>query len=242
LKYLEAETKVKFKQVFAKDFDEHIKLCREGKISIAYSNPVTYAQMAPKGKERKQGHIAFGVANTAKGARDFYGQFIIRHDNSVIKRFADIKGKKGWIVGWQSAGGYIFQQAYALDNGIDLPKDCTITESPDNKQEKVIMAVYNLETDFGCIRNGMLETVKDRIDLNQIKILAETPRHPAWVLSIYNKINSKQIEKIKNAFLKMPKELVAASELPGKVENFIAAADSDFDPIRQVLDKVKTEY
>jgi len=242
LKYLEKETKIKFKQVFPKNFDEHVQLCREGKVDFAYSNPVTYVQIAPKGRERKQGHIAFAVAETKNGTRDFYGLFITRADNTEIKKFKDIKGKKGWIVGWRSAAGYIFEQAYALEHGIDLKGDCILTESPGNKQEKVIMAVYSGQTDFGCIRNGMLKVVEGRIDLSQIKVLAETPRHPAWALSVYSKVKPRIAKKVKKAFLSMSEDLLMPSKLPGGVEKFAEATDSDFDSIRQVLDKVKSEY
>ncbi|MBU4304462.1 MAG: phosphate/phosphite/phosphonate ABC transporter substrate-binding protein [Candidatus Omnitrophica bacterium] len=242
LDHLEKQTKYKFTQVFPKDFDEHVKLCQEGKIDFAYSNPITYIQMAPKAGERKDGHIAIALANRPQGARDFYGLFIIRADNPNIKTINDIKGKKGWIVGWTSAGGYTFQQAYALDNGIDLKTDCMITEAPENKQEKVIMAVYNRETDFGCIRNGMLNVMKDKIDLSQLKIFAETPRYPAWVLSYNSRLKPKVVSEIEQALLKVPEGLLKEVELPGKPTGFVKAIDSDLDSIRKVADKVNIAY
>jgi phosphonate transport system substrate-binding protein len=242
LDFVEKEAGVKFTQVYPKDFDTHVKLCQEGKVDFAYSNPITYAKMAPKQGVRSDGHIAFALAKTSQGTRDMSGVFIARKDNAAIKSFKDIKGKKGWIVGYTSAGGYVFEQAYALDKGIDLTKDCTLTESPGNKQEKVIMAVYLKETDFGCIRNNMLNVLKDKIDLGQIKILAETSKHCSWVVSMHSKVDPAVAERVRKAFLKVPDELVSSSKLPGDVVGFSGAKDGDLNAIRKVMDKTKMDY
>jgi len=239
---VEKETGIKFTMVFPKDFAEHMKLCREGKVDFAYSNPVIYAQISTRKKSEEIFHEVFALAMTPKGTDDFYGLFISRADDPGIKTFADIKGKKGWIVGKTSAAGFIFQNAYAMDKKIDLLKDCALTESPGNKQEKVVMAVYNREADFGTIRNGILEIMTDRIDTSQIRILAQTPRYPAWPLSARTGLKPETAKKVKEAFLRLPKELVSAANLPGGVETFIPSKNADFDPVRKVLDKVKFKY
>jgi len=241
LKEVEKNAGIKIVQVFAKDFDEHTQWCLEGKVSIAYSNPVVYAQMAPK-TGRQEGHVAFAMASTPNGTKDLYGLFITRADNTTINTLKDLKGKRGMITGWTSAGGFTFQKAFALDQGLDLAKDCTLVESEANKQEKVVMAVYNQDVDFGTIRNGMLKEVENRIDLKQIRVLAETPRYPAWVLSAHTKIKAKTLAKISQAFLNLPANLIADAKLPGGVNGFAVASDKDFDEIRQTLDKVGMKY
>lgn len=238
LKYLEKGTGLKFTQVFPHNFTEHVNLCREGKIDFAYSNPFTYVQMAPKIRERPHGHKAVAIAVEPHGAA-FYGEFIVRTDNMEIKEFKDIKGKHGWIVGYKSAGGYLYQKGYALDHGIDLPKDCLLTESPGNKQEKVIMAVYNRDTDFGCIRNGMRAKLKDRIDLDQIKVLAETEKYPSWAFSVYDGVNPEIVKKVKEALLNIPPELFKGAKLPGGVLKFQEAKDKDFNSVRELAEKVE---
>jgi len=239
---VEKETGVKFTLIFPKDFAEYFKLCREGKVDFTYSNPIFYAQISTGEKPDKNLHEVFAVAMTPKGTDDFYGLFISRADNPGIKTFADIKGKKGWIVGNTSAAGFIFQNAYAMDRKMDLLKDCALTESPGNKQEKVVMAVYNREADFGTIRNGILEIMTDRIDTSQIRILARTPRYPAWPLSARIGLKPETAKKVKEAFLRLPKELVSAAQLPGGVETFVLSKNADFDPVKKLLDKVKFKY
>ena len=241
LKYLEKETGLNFTQVFPHNFTEHVDLCREGKINFAYSNPFTYVQMAPKSGERPHGHLAMATAVEPHGAV-FYGEFIVRVDNMDIKEFKDIKGKPGWIVGYRSAGGYLYQKGHALDHGIDLPRDCILTESPGNKQEKVIMAVYNRDTDFGCVRNGMREKLEDRIDISQIKVIAETKRYPSWVFSAYDGVDPKIVKKVKEALLNIPSELFKDAKLPGRVLKFQEAKDKNFESLRNLAEKVKMNY
>lgn len=241
LKYLEQETGLNFTQVFPHNFAEHVDLCREGKINFAYSNPFTYVQMAPKPGERLRGHLAMATAVEPHGAV-FYGEFIVRVDNMDIKEFEDIKGKHGWIVGYRSAGGYLYQKGYALDRGIDLPRDCILTESPGNKQEKVIMAVYNRDIDFGCVRNGMREKLENRIDLSQIRVIAETKRYPSWVFSTYDGADPKIVKKVKKALLKIPPELFKKAKLPGRVVKFQDAINKDFESVRELAEKVKMKY
>jgi phosphonate transport system substrate-binding protein len=241
LKYLEKKTGLNFTQVFPHNFTEHVALCREGKVNFAYSNPFTYVQMAPKPGERPHGHLAMAMAVEPHGAV-FYGEFIVRVDNTNVKEFKDIKGKHGWIVGYTSAGGYLYQRGYALDYGIDLFRDCILTESPGNKQEKVIMAVYNRDTDFGCVRNGMRDKLKDRIDLSQIKVIAETKRYPSWVLSAYDGVDEQIINNVREALLHIPSDLFKDAKLPGGVIKFQEATDMDFKSLRELAEKVKMIY
>lgn len=241
LKYLEQETGLNFTQVFPHNFNEHVNLCREGNVNFAYSNPFTYVQMSPKPGERPRGHLAMATAVEPHGPV-FYGEFIVRVDNMDIKEFKDIRSKHGWIVGYRSAGGYLYQKGYALDHGIDLSLDCVLTESPNNKQEKVIMAVYNRDTDFGCVRNGMREKLENRIDISQIKVIAETKRYPSWVFSAYDGIDPQIVKKVKDALLKLPSDLFKKAKLPGRVLKFQAATDKNFESVRELAEKVKMKY
>ncbi|OGS19603.1 MAG: hypothetical protein A2219_07380 [Elusimicrobia bacterium RIFOXYA2_FULL_50_26] len=236
LDYLQKETGVKFKQVFAKDFTEHIAMCKEGKISFAYSNPFTYVTMSKRSKEQPNSHKVIAIGAQAEGPT-FAGEIIVNADNSTIKTVKDIKGKKGMVVGYDSAGGYLFQQGYAIDNGINLPKDCVITEAPGNKQERVITAVIGNEVDFGCIRDGMRQKVKDKMDISKVKVLATTPQYPNWVVSNYEKVDPKIVEKVSKALQSIPADIMKEAALPGGIKSFVKAVEKDMDSIRRLSEK-----
>ncbi|MBP7653639.1 phosphate/phosphite/phosphonate ABC transporter substrate-binding protein [Candidatus Dependentiae bacterium] len=238
IEFLQKETGLTFDFIYPKNFEEHTKLCSEGKIDFAYSNPITYIQFAAK-KERPKGHIVIAEAQSKNG---FFGEFITRKDNDSIKSIKDIKGKKGWITGWDSAGGYVFQQAHSLDNGIDMKKDCEIKESPENKQEKVIMAVISKTADFGCIRNGMRQKSMDIPGINDLKVLAETSKYPEWLFSSNSQIPKDIAEKVQNALTKLPEDILKQAALPGNIIKFTKKTDKDLDVIRKVADKTGIKY
>ncbi|OGS02025.1 MAG: hypothetical protein A2204_07540 [Elusimicrobia bacterium RIFOXYA1_FULL_47_7] len=237
LAQLEKETGIKFKQVFANNFDEHVAMCKDGRIEVAYSNPFTFVQMIDPSVNKSLVHKAVGVADAKEGAL-FYGEFIVHADNADIRKFSDIKGKTGMVVGFDSAGGYIFQQGYALDNGFSLKTDCKITEAPGNKQEKVVNAVYFREVDFGCVRDGMVKKMKDKIDTTKIKVIASTPKYPGWAVSISSKVDKATAEKIAKAFAAIPADVMKAAALPGGVTGFKPASNSDFDSIKTLSKKL----
>jgi len=84
--------------------------------------------------------------------------------------------------------------------------------------------------------------MKDKLDLSEIKILAETPHYPAWVFSHKDTLNSKIVKTIEQALLEIPESLFKEVELPGKPTGFVETTDAELDSIRNVADKVKIEY
>jgi phosphonate transport system substrate-binding protein len=242
LEYLGKKAGVKFQQVFPKNFDDHIAMCARGEVDFAYSNPVTYVQASYDAHEKKNGHFVLAIARTPKGTTDFYGLFITQADNTSIRSIEDIKGKTGWIAAWNSAGAGLFQQAYALEHGIDLQKDCRIVESPGNKQEKIIDAVQDREADFGCVRSGLLEMYKDTVDLTQIRVFARTPGYPAWVFSASKRTKPESVKKIKDALSEAPEDLLEQSALPGGVIGFAEASEKDLESVRRIVEKMGLEH
>jgi len=239
LKQIEKETGIKFDLVFPKDFNEHIEWCKSGKIDIAYSNPVSFLKMMDTATLKPM-HTALCAAKSKEG---FWGLFISRKDNGEIKSLTDIKGKKGTIISWASAGGYVFQQALALDNGIDMPKDCEIKIAPRNKQDLAVMQVYKKLTDFACIRNGILEMMRDQIDINEINIFAETPKYVEWIISYSNngKIKSETLEKLKKAFLSIPESIMNDVKLPGDITNFVEVSTAEIESIKKVSERAEAK-
>ncbi|MBF0254227.1 MAG: phosphate/phosphite/phosphonate ABC transporter substrate-binding protein [Candidatus Omnitrophica bacterium] len=241
LKHVEQESGIQIRQVFPKNFDEHVRLCREGRIDFAYSNPFTYVQMVPAHRTGVEGHRALAVAVQEHG-KTFYGEVIVRSDDSSIRTVRDLKGKKGWIVGFKSAGGYLFQRGLALSNGIDLEEDCFLTESPGNKQEGVIEAVGSGKADFGCVREGMRQKFAGQIDVSGVRVLAKTARYPGWVMSARRDVDANTRGRIEEAFLSLPPDMLTEARLPGGVQSFAPAADRDFDEVRDLASMLGMGY
>lgn len=239
IQYLKAETGLQIEQVFPETFNEHIKMFGEGKIDISYSNPVAYVEMA-----NQYGARAFARIVELDGKADFRGQIITRSDNKDIKSLKDCKGKRWIAVDPYSAGGYIFPLGHFIKNGVYKKDFAEISFAQGHgKSEKVVLAVHAGKYDCGSVREGTLDVVKDKINLDDIKILANTDLYPGWVFAVRSGIDPSITKAIKDAMLRLDENnpnhlsILKAANFKG----IIAAEDRDFDSIRQLMKRVGSE-
>jgi hypothetical protein len=64
-----------------------------------------------------------------------------------------------------------------------------------------VLAVYTGAYDVGTIRKGTLDVVRDKIDLDQIRVLAESRPYPGWVYSVRKGFDPASTDKIARALL-----------------------------------------
>lgn len=237
LKYLTNDTGIIFRQVYSVDINEYIAKLRSEEIDFSYSNPTSYIKSSLKKDVRDKGHMAFAMAQM-DGKTTYHGEILIRKDNNSIKTLNDLKGKKGMLVGYTSLGGGLSQIDYCKKNGIDIRKESNLIEAPGNKQEKVVMAVYNQEVDFGFVRDGAREVAKDMINLDEIKVLFITDEYPQWVFAASTKIPKEIVDKVNKSLLKAPPEVLN----PGKIDKFITCSDKEMNSMRSLHDNLNIEY
>ena len=234
---LAAATGLHFRQVFPDTFDAHIKMVERGEIDISFSNPFIYIKLAGTGAK------AFARIIESTGKPDFMGQIIYRHDNEQIKNIEDCRGKRWIAVDPSSAGGYLFALGHFVEQGISRNDfaEIAFAPGPGGKQEKVVLAVYAGQYDIGSIRTGTLSILKDRIDLSQIRILADTKSYPGWVYAARKGIKPEIVDKIARAMftLTMENEKDAVILKAAKMRGIIPATDTDYDPVRDLAAKLQ---
>ncbi|MEF2144067.1 MAG: phosphate/phosphite/phosphonate ABC transporter substrate-binding protein [Desulfovibrionaceae bacterium] len=230
LEYLRRETGLPLRQVFPDTFDEHIEMVRRGEIDISFSNPFVYIQLAESGAR------AFARVVEPSGEPSFRGQIICRKDNRSIDRLADCRGKRWIAVDPNSAGGFLFPLGLFLENGIGRGdfKQLAFAPGPGGKQEKVVLSVYSGAYDVGSIRKGTLDILAGKIDLNKIRILAETRDYPGWVYSARAGFDPKVVECVAQAMFALGRNgqddapILSAAGIRG----IVPARDNDYDPVR----------
>jgi phosphonate transport system substrate-binding protein len=236
--YLSRTTGMTFRQVFPDTFDEHMNMVGRGLIDITFSNPFIYVNIADR-----YGARAFARIVEAKGKENFRGQIICRADNEKIKTLQDIKGKRLIAVDPTSAGGFLYPWGWILEHGIrkeDLA-EIAFAPGPGGKQEKVVMAVLSGKYDVGAIREGTLDIMANKIDLNQIRILAYSRWYPGWVYAARRGLDPAIMDKIKQALLALNLENPDHATILRKA-GFIAvipAKDEDFNPVRRLAQTVE---
>jgi len=231
--YLAKTTGLKIRQVFPDTFDEHMHMVGRGLIDITFSNPFIYVKMADR-----YGAQAFARIVEAEGQENFRGQIICRADNQEIKTLADLKGKRLIAVDPTSAGGYLYPWGLILESGLRQEDfaEIAFAPGPGGKQEKVVMAVYSGKYDVGLIREGTLEVVKDKIDLQQIRVLAFSHWYPGWVYAARKGLAPEKLAKIKEALLALDYENPEHRQILDNAGfiKIIPARDGDFDVVRRL--------
>ncbi|MEA3546115.1 MAG: phosphate/phosphite/phosphonate ABC transporter substrate-binding protein [Thermodesulfobacteriota bacterium] len=234
---LMAATGLHIRQVFPSTFDAHIKMVERGEIDISFSNPFIYIKLAETGAE------AFARIIESTGKPDFMGQVICRRDNERIKDIEDCRGKRWIAVDPSSAGGYLFALGHFIEQGVNRQdfSEIAFASGPGGKQEKVVLAVYAGQYDIGSIRNGTLNILKDRIDLSQVRILAETRPYPGWVYAARKGLDPEIVDKIAQAMftLSMEDEKDAVILETAGMRGIIPATDTDYDLVRDLADRLQ---
>ena len=237
VEYLARETGLTMRQVFPDTFEEHRRLVERGDIDISFTNPFTYVSMA------KSGARAFARIVDVSGSADFRGQIIVRADNPDIRTLDDCRGKRWIAVDPLSAGGYLFALGHFLDHGIRQEDfaEIAFAPGPGGKQEKAVLAVYAGKYDIASIREGTLEIVKDKVDLEKLRILATTRGYPEWLFSARRGLPEETVHAIGKALFKLSPEnpvhvpILAAAG----ISRILPASDSDYDSVRELIEKTR---
>ena len=239
VEYLARRTGYPFRQVFPDTFDEHVKMVERGEIDISFSNPFIYIRLA------RSGARAFARILEESGRPDFYSQIICRKDNRAIRTLDDCRGKRWIAVDPGSAGGYVFALDHFLRHGIRQEDfaEIAFAPGPGGKQEKVVLAVYAGKYDIGSVRDGTLDLVKDKVDLEAIRVLAETRPYPGWVYSARKGFDPERLAVISRALLDLGRGGSEAATIleAAHFTGIIPATDADYDSIRDLEARITRE-
>jgi phosphonate transport system substrate-binding protein len=236
LEYLRHKTGLSLRQIFPNTFAEHIRMVERGEIDISFTNPFVYISLAQMGSE------AFARIVEADSGADFHGQVIVRADNPAIGRLEDCRGKRLIAVDPNSAGGYLYPMGMFFDHGITREdfQEVAFATGSGGRQEAVVLAVYAGAYDVGTIRKGTLDVVRDKIDLEQIRVLAETRPYPGWVYSVRKGFDPSALDKIARALMDLKASrpddarILSAAGMVG----IIPARDADFDAVRELISRL----
>ncbi len=227
-KYLTKQTGMQIEPTLTASFGQYSKQLSSGNINIGFENPYIYVMAAGQHEV-----IAMAVkgedGGTGDGGDKFRGIIITRADSS-LQTIEDLKGKKIAIVGYTSAGGFLSQKLTLVQHNIDLSKECTVEEAPENKQENVILAVYTGDVDAGFIRESALNQVDEFVPPGAIRILQSTEWLPNWALSVSRDMPVDDKAKIIQAIRDLKPGDPVFKAL--KVNALRPAQDNEYDPVR----------
>ena len=235
VEYLSEQTGLPIRQVFPDTFDDYISMFGQGKIDISFSNPFIYVKLANRYEAKAMARIV-----EADGRAEFRGQIIARKDNDEIQSIENCRGTSWVAVDPSSAGGYLFPLGHFIDHYLSLD-DFREVVFAGGRQENVILGVYAGLYDIGTIREGSLGVVKDKIDINQLKVIDSSSWYPGWVYAYSPRLSKEVAYKIRDAMLKLDyknnsqhRQILDAANFIG----FVPSDDRDFDLVRELSKKV----
>ncbi len=234
VEHLARATGLSIRQLFPASFEEHMSMFGQGRIDISYSNPFVYIKIADR-----YGARAFARIMEPIGGDTFSGQIIVRADNKEINSLEDCRGKRWIATDESSAGGYLFPLGLLWDRGL-RKEDFAEVNFAGGNQERVVYAVFSGEYDIGTIRTGTLDIMRGRIPIEEIRVLAESPPYPPWVYATRGGLDPEVVEKIRAAMTALDPDVPEHKAIlaPAGILRIVPARDSDFDPVRALMDKI----
>ena len=173
-----------------------------------------------------------------RGSATYRGMIITRAD-SGIKTLDDLNGKTFAFTDSVSASGFLYPKTLLIQNGIDPDNDLAESAFVSANHQAVVLAVLNGRFDAGACyddaRLNLLETEPDIMD--QIVPIAYTKDIPSDTVSLREDCTGPFYDKFVQALMEISRDgeegvLYKIYE----IEELVPADDSDYDPIREMVD------
>ncbi len=220
--YLSQELGINVEPLLMSNFSEYTSRVKRGDVEIGFQNPYVYTQVA-------EGHEAVAMAVKGENGDRFRGVIIVRNDSN-IDSLDDLKGKNVAIVGFSSAGGYLSQKLTLMRHGIDVDKECRLSEAVENKHENVLLSVFIGDVDAGFIRESALSQAESFVPVSQIRIVNESAWLANWALSVKRSLPEQQKNIIQKIVTELQEDDAVLKAL--KIKSFRSATDSEYDSVR----------
>jgi phosphonate transport system substrate-binding protein len=230
---LEQELGMPVKLVAGRDYDDTLKLLKEGKVDIAGTGAFGYVSA----NEAFGAHL---LVRYVEDDGDSYHALIITRTDSGIHNLAGLRGKRFAFTDPKSTSGYLLPLLAMQQAGVDA-KDLGKIDFV-KKQPNSAIAVYSRQADAGAIADNQLNE-KYGVQLKDIKVLwksAPIP-HGAWI--VRPDMAEADRRQIAAAIMKIGnspegKKLLAHASVRG----FAEGRDAEFDGVRaakRLLDKLE---
>ena len=237
LEFLEKETKMKFRIVVPKSYDQMIEDFGNGKADVAIMNSLSYVKA----------HENYGATAKLRAVRYgksiYFGQ-IIANASKGINSIKDINGKKIAFTDPSSTSGYLFPNNILKKNGVK-----PATSMFAGKHDKVVELVYRGVVDAGAtfhsepsstgeIRDARARLLKKYPDVaEKVKIIEVTSPIPNDPVVYRKGLAAGTTLKISLGILKFVSTQEGEDVMKAvySTEGFVRCSDSDYDALRTVL-------
>jgi phosphonate transport system substrate-binding protein len=177
------------------------------------------------------------------GTSTYYGMVFVRKD-SGISDAAGMKGKRFAFVDKATTAGWLLPLHYFQDIGIDDYRTWFVETYYAGTHQDAIYDVLDKQADIGAAKNTVFYRLaeKDQRLLDDLQILATSPKVPANGLAVRKDLENSLKIKLKNTLLQMDQDEQGRSVLQNfGAKMFIETTEKDYEPVFTYADGIKLD-
>lgn len=234
--YLQQTMKRPVKFQIAKDYATAVDLLVEEKVEMAYLAALTYV----KAHDRNAKIAPLVLPIDAISGRPWYTSVIVADATKGIQSLEDLKGKRFAFVSPSSTSGFLMPLKAFQAEGIDPTRDFTRIRYA-GSHDKAETALANREVDVIADDRASFTRAQaeGKLPAANYKIIWESDPIPTGPVVINtSKFTPKEIAQLQKALIDAPLGVVDVSG--SKSAGYTLAKDADFEPVRQIYNRLKS--
>jgi phosphonate transport system substrate-binding protein len=210
-------------------YEEHIEHIGRDELDIAFMGPVPYVELV-----RRYGAKPI-LARLEINGRPVFNGYIVTRQDSPIRTLADLKGRSFAFGDSNSTMGHTVPYYMLLTNGVQLS---------DLREHRFLGAHHNValavlagDMDAGALKDEVFEKFKDQ----GLRAVAVTPWLSEHLFVTQSSMPQASIAALRRVLFELkdtPEGIAVMRGINTKMTGLVPAADSDYDPIREILDTV----
>lgn len=224
----------------ATDYTGVIEAMRAGRLDVAFFAPGAY-MLAEKQAQAKV------ILKVVREGKPYFYSAIIAHKDTGIRSLKDLKGKTVAFVDPASLSGSLYPRMMLLNEGINPERDFKRVIYAGG-HDATVLAVLNRQVDAGATfandntgRYGAWhEFLKDPKKIAQIRVVAYSKPMPSDNFAVSKDLDPAIVNRVKTALLKISSNPAGRAQLKKiyHIDGFVPAVASDYDPVREVFERV----
>ena len=229
-KYLEEQLGIPVEMTISSDYTAVVQAIKFGHAEMARFGPFNYVLATTQTEVEA---LVRGIKKST--GKDAYYSLIITHRYSDIETLEDLKGRTFAFVDPASTSGGLVPMTALIKAGLDLETDLA-EKFYAGSHGAVIIAVKGKKIDAGAVADNRLQDAIEAGVIRESEVVIIYRSEPICnsPIAIRSDLSESLKQRIKEAFLNMPKSL--SLNYGTKCLGFVEAKDKDYDPIREIAE------
>jgi phosphonate transport system substrate-binding protein len=234
---LEEKTGYRIEMVSSLSYTNYLSTLEGARVDAGFMNPLTYVIT-----RKTRGAYPLAKAVDGRSLEDRYRGIILVRGDSGIETCEELRGRTIAIASRRACGGYLTARAKCVEMGMDPERDAFMIMAP--TQDEALRQVYEKRAAAAFVREDILASMRERVDVYALRVLAYTDYIPTWCFAAFRDTDPEVARKLREALLGLDRTDAEDAEALAKagLAGFVPAEDSDYDVVRRMADRVQVPH